>query len=195
MKSNTIVCTQGINDLLSPVKVDGKMCKFYDVWTSMVQRCYSNKAQQKNQTYVGCTVCEEWKYLSNFKRWFDENYIEGFDLDKDILVEGNKIYSPDTCRFVPHYLNSILIYCKKARSELPIGVRLTTGARRVNQTYTAQCSNGFGKRLTKTFKTVEEAQAWYSETKKRIVKEQATRAFLDNAIKTDIYLALVRRVF
>jgi viroplasmin and RNaseH domain-containing protein len=62
-------------------------------------------------------------------------------------------------------------------------------------TYRASCSNGYGERIDKTFKTVEEAQAWYSETKKHIVKEQAQRAFLENAIKTDVYLALVRREF
>lgn len=58
-------------------------------------------------TYEGCTVCDEWLYFSNFKKWFDENYIEGFQLDKDIIIRGNKVYSPQTCCFVPKEINII----------------------------------------------------------------------------------------
>lgn len=161
----------------------------YIRWNSMLQRCYSSECQIRNKTYVGCTVCEEWLLFSNFKQWFDENYIEGYELDKDILVEGNKVYSPDTCRFVPSYINTLLVQCNSARGDLPLGVT------RNNKSYMTQCSNSMGIRVTKTFKTIPEAQSWYSETKKQVVKEQATRAFLDNAIKTDVYLALVRREF
>lgn len=185
----------GINDYDGFVKINTKLIKSYSIWFSMLTRCYSNKVQERQPTYIGCTVCDEWLYFSKFKKWFDKNYIEGFQLDKDILVEGNKVYSPDTCRFIPAYLNSILTDCKKARSELPIGVRITTGARRINHTYSAQCSNGYGKRLTKTFKTIDEASSWYSETKKRIVKEQATMALVEGKIELDLYNAFVSRVF
>ena len=61
--------------------------------------------------------------------------------------------------------------------------------------YLASCRSSTGKRLTQTFSTVDAAASWYKQTKKRVIKEQAIQAFLDNAIETDVYLALVRREF
>lgn len=193
---NKLVYGVGVNDYEGNVFEDGKIIKSYKTWENMLGRCYSTKVQIKNPTYIGCSVCDEWLSFSNFKIWFDENYIEGFSLDKDILLEGNKIYSPEFCRFVPQYLNNLLTDRRNARGELPIGLtelNKDNQKGRINSTYKAKCNNGYGNDISKTFKTIQEAVAWYSATKKRIVKEQAQRAFLENAIKTDIYLALVRR--
>lgn len=195
-KKNKLVYGIGVNDYEESIRENGKSMKSYAIWHGMIQRCYSTKLQQTKPTYIGCSVCPEWLSFSNFKKWFDENYIEGFHLDKDILVEGNKIYSPKFCRFVPQYLNNLLTDRRNARGELPLGVselNKDNQKSRINSTYRAKCNNGYGNDITKTFKTIQEAVAWYSATKKRIVKEQAVRAFLENAIKTDIYLALVRR--
>lgn len=152
----------GINDLNEAVKVDGKLLPFYVTWRNMLCRCYSTKFQLTKPTYVGCTVCDEWKYLSNFKKWYDENYVDGFALDKDILFEGNKIYSPEFCRFVPAYLNSLLIDHGNARGDLPLGVsenKPNTKTGQINSTYLARCRDGYEGHLSKTFKTIEEAQA------------------------------------
>ncbi len=195
-KKNKLVCGVGVNDYEGNVTENGKHIKSYNTWCSMLARCYSSKAQIKMPTYIDCSVCEEWLSFSNFKIWFDENYVEGFHLDKDILVQGNKVYSPEFCRFVPQYLNKLLTDCGNARGDLPLGVAESKPdhkTRKINSTYKALCNNGYGKLLTKTFKTIQEAVEWYSITKKLVVKKQAQRAFLENAIKTDIYLALVRR--
>lgn len=95
----------GINDLDFPVKDNGKDMQFYTIWKAMLQRCYDNRLKEKLPTYQECYVCEEWKYLSNFKKWYDEHYVEGWHLDKDILMQGNKFYSPETCCFVPFEIN------------------------------------------------------------------------------------------
>lgn len=83
---------------------------FYGIWSDMIRRCYSEKYRIKKPTYKGCTVCEEWHNFQNFARWYEENYYEFKDenmqLDKDILVEGNKIYSPETCLILPNSINS-----------------------------------------------------------------------------------------
>ena len=73
---------------------------------------------------MGCTVCEEWLNYSNFKVWYDQNRIKGMalDLDKDILFKGNKVYSPETCCFVPHAINTLFLNGKKNRGDLPLGV-------------------------------------------------------------------------
>ena len=184
---NKLVYGIGVNDFEGSTQENGKPIKAYVTWRHMLERCYSAKYQSSRPTYIGCSVCEEWLSFSNFKIWFDENYKEGFHLDKDILIEGNKVYSPEFCRFVPVYLNLLLIDHGRTRGALPLGICKN------HNSYIAQCSDGYGKPLNKTFKTVSEAQEWYAATKKQVVKAQAVRAFLENAIKTDIYLALVRR--
>lgn len=189
-KRNKLVFGVGVNDFNGNIIVKGEVLLSYSRWAAMLGRCYSNKVQAKQPTYLECSVCDEWLSFSNFKIWFDENYVEGFALDKDILIEGNKIYSPEACRFVPQYLNNLLNDHRNSRGSLPLGISKTK-----HLTYMAQCCVLNGESIKKTFKTIEEAKEWYSETKKSIVKQQAQRAFLDNAIKTDVYLALVRREF
>ena len=76
----------------------------YSHWRGMLMRCYDQKYLQKYPTYIDCTVCEDWLNFSNFQQWYNKNYYEipgeTMCLDKDILVKGNKVYSPDTCIFV-----------------------------------------------------------------------------------------------
>lgn len=80
----------------------------YQTWLDMIKRCYKPKDDMTAKTYRGVTVCEEWHNYQNFAKWFDENYIEGFKLDKDFKVLGNKVYSPTTCVFLPAEINSFL---------------------------------------------------------------------------------------
>lgn len=80
----------------------GKEVIAYKRWHGMLERCYSSRwlAASKNKNYRGCSVCKEWHNYQVFAAWFSENYIEGFELDKDKKVEGNKVYSPETCMFI-----------------------------------------------------------------------------------------------
>lgn len=96
----------------------------YVVWTAMLYRCYNDKFWLKRPTYKDCSVCEEWLLFSNFKSWYEVNSVEDWELDKDVLVTGNKIYSPDTCIFLPAHLNSIMLRSTEdKKSKLPIGIR------------------------------------------------------------------------
>ena len=80
---------------------EGKsLSKPYAAWSGMIKRCYEEKRLKRNPTYRDCTVCDEWRNFQSFAKWFEKNYIEGYQLDKDILVDGNKIYSPEFCSFV-----------------------------------------------------------------------------------------------
>ena len=90
----------------------GKDTKPYQVWTSMIERCYCSKSQEKHPTYIGVTVCPEWHDFQVFAEWFDENYIKGYHLDKDIKLKGNKIYSPEACLFVNQADNIIEAHAK-----------------------------------------------------------------------------------
>ena len=189
-KKNKLVCGVGINDSMDRIEIDHITNKSYGVWTDMLSRCYSSKFHIKFPSYIGCIVCDEWKYYTTFEQWFDKNYVEGFHLDKDILIEGNKTYSPDTCRFVPPNINTILSASNSIRGDYPQGVSKN------HNSYTARCRYGVGREvLRKTFKTIPEAQAWYSATKHQIVKERAIEAFLAGEIMSDVASALINRKF
>lgn len=117
---------------------NGKLTRVYSTWHSMMQRCYDEKFHEKKPTYIGCAVCDEWYNFQNFAEWYYNNYyeIEGerMHLDKDILVKHNKIYSPETCIFVPQTVNSLFVKSDKSRGDSVIG---TTP---VNGKHQAQCS-------------------------------------------------------
>lgn len=109
-------------------KANNKDVEAYKIWYDMLKRCYDLKYQEKRPTYVGCEVCDEWLNYQNFARWYEENYYEvqgqRMELDKDILIKGNKVYSPDNCIFVPHIINSLFIKCDTVRGEYPVGITL-----------------------------------------------------------------------
>lgn len=102
-------------------RLNGKQSKMYNVWLAMIQRCYSHDFQNNNKTYIGCSVCLEWHDYQNFAEWFVANYIEGYHLDKDIKVEGNKIYSPSYCLFVSQKENTVKALAKSYRFISPSG--------------------------------------------------------------------------
>lgn len=140
---NKLVCGVGINDTNYVVKptVNGKrkVCPFYLAWRNMLARCYDAKFQVGRPTYIGGSVCEDWLTFSKFKSWMETQSWQGNQLDKDILVEGNKICSPKTCVFVDAMTNTFIIDCGAARGEWPIGVYFI-------RKFRAQCRNPFTKK-------------------------------------------------
>lgn len=101
---------------------DGKVnSKIYSIWKAMIARCYSEKVQDKHPTYVGCSVCIEWHNFQNFAEWFELNRVDGYHLDKDIKIDGNKVYSPDACMFVSKADNNIKARAKHYTFNSPSG--------------------------------------------------------------------------
>lgn len=84
------------------------VCPYYSRWVGIITRCYSKKFKAANPSYRGCSVSKEWKMFSNFRSWMEEQDWEGKQIDKDILKEGNKIYSPEFCVFVDSKTNSFI---------------------------------------------------------------------------------------
>lgn len=121
-----LICGIGINDANYQVskKLNGKsvVCKFYRTWTAMINRCYSPDFVKKHPTYINCEICDDWKYFSKFKAWMERQDWQGKQLDKDLLVKGNKIYSPDTCLFVDSQVNNFIIENDVNRGRFMIGV-------------------------------------------------------------------------
>jgi hypothetical protein len=170
---NKIKPTFGIgrNDATYVVKVvkDGKQvfCPYYRVWLDMLRRCYDTKFHIKQPTYADCYVCSSWLLFSSFKQWMKTQDWEGKALDKDILVKGNKVYSPETCIFVTKALNNLLNTKEASRGVLKIGVL------KVNNTFMAQISVE-GKRVRiSSFKTEEEAYQAYTNYKSNHIRKLA----------------------
>lgn len=103
------------------------VCPFYKKWQLMLMRCYSEKYKAKGTSYIECLVCEDWLRFSNFKAWMEDQDWEGKELDKDLLVRGNKIYSPETCVFISHKINNFIIEASTIRGKYPIGVHKNPG--------------------------------------------------------------------
>ena len=95
----------------------------------MLDRAYSDKYKQRQPTYRDVTVCEEWHSFMRFRAWMVEQDWEGKELDKDILFQGNKVYSPDTCVFVDKAVNLFLTDCAASRGEWPLGFAGTNEVR------------------------------------------------------------------
>lgn len=140
-------------------------CPKYQAWAGMITRCYSPKLHKRNPTYSDCSVCGEWLYFSSFKLWMVTQKWQGMQLDKDILKFGNKIYSPETCMFVPPEINTLISHQDKSRGELPMGVSLNK-----ENTYRASCSVKGKKKYIGSFKTVSEAQNAYKVFKANHIK-------------------------
>jgi len=131
----------------------------YSAWVSMLKRAYNRKFHEKQPTYVGVTVCEEWHSFRAFRSWWLANYRDGFSLDKDMLSVSNREYSPDTCVYVPRWLNNFTEDSGASRGELPIGVSFCKQTGR----YRSRCCNPIaGKKHSLGYFTTPEAahQAW-----------------------------------
>lgn len=105
-----LVGSWGINDSSYAVThklQNGKIftCPFYSVWKSMIQRCYSTATMQRCPTYEKCSITPDWQYFTAFRSWMITQDWQGKELDKDILLKGNKFYSPENCVFVSKVIN------------------------------------------------------------------------------------------
>lgn len=170
------------------VKENGKNKKEYKIWYGMLQRCYDPKYQEREPTYKGCAVEN---YLLNFQHmceWLDENYYEVpgevMCLNKDILCKGNKVYSRETCIFVPQRINNLFTKCDNSRGDSPIGTTPTSSGN-----YMVQCSNGYGKQIKLgTYSTKEEAFLTYKRFKENYIKQVADE--YKDLIPDKVYQAL-----
>ena len=102
-------------------KLNGRCTKEYSTWRTMLQRCYDPKCHARSPSYIGCTVCKDWRNFQNFAAWMSTQNYEGKQLDKDIKVKGNKVYSPETCSFVSHAENSVEAHAKRYTFASPTG--------------------------------------------------------------------------
>lgn len=163
----------GVNDAIymTQQKVNGKnvKCPVYRKWSSMIERCYCLKHQARRPTYINCFVCKEWLVFTNFAKWFEVNNIDGYELDKDIKVKGNNIYSPEKCLFVPSCVNQLLNKNKqKNTAGLPTGVHFDKHANK----YRATISIDGKRKYLGYFQTPELARKAYVIAKNKEINRK-----------------------
>lgn len=181
----------GINDADYAVSghqlIDGQLvkieCPFYSCWVNMVARSKSQNFKDIDYWYEGVDASEEWKYFTKFKAWMEKQDWKGKELDKDILVEGNKLYSPKTCAFVTHATNNFFNLRPAARGEYPTGVSFIKDG----NYFIARCQVIGGKRKTiGTYGCMHKAHlAWAYEKQKQglILAEQQSDSRVGKAIR------------
>jgi len=141
--------------------IKGKLTKPYQIWSGMIQRCYDKNTlkMSSKSCYVGVKVVDEWHNFQVFAEWFELNYVGGYEIDKDLLSKEVKVYSPDTCLFIPKTLNKFLANTFSSNTSGHTGVCYEKSSGK----WSVSISNGEGKRLKiGRYKDIEEAAEAYT---------------------------------
>lgn len=169
-------------------QIDGKVTRAYQAWRDMFRRCYSLKFHKISPVYMGCKVDERFHDFQDFADWFYESPYSNadYDLDKDILIPRNKIYSPETCCFIPQELNKLLTDHRSARGVCPQGVYY----HKPTSKYLARMKYNGKSRHLGLFDCPQEAHQAYKKTKEAYVKEKALE--WQDRIADNVFQALMR---
>ena len=165
----------------------------YRFWRGFITRCHKDSYITKHPTYSKCSFHNDWLLFSNFKQWFESpesGYKEGYHLDKDILVKGNKIYSPDTCCFVPQEINKLFTTRISCRGNLPIGV--TRNNKKRGKPYLSTITSGGKTHSLGAFNSPLEAFNAYKDAKERHIRNVAEKYFQEGKITERVYNALMK---
>lgn len=191
------VCGIGMIGVKYPSRENGKHTKEYQTWIHMLKRCFNENVKKKQPTYKDIICCEEWLLYENFYEWLhsQENFNkwlngDGWCIDKDIIVKGNKIYSKETCCLVPNYVNVLFTKRESCRGRLPIGVAEQNGKYRV------ECNNPFEPyiKYLGMYPTPEKAFQVYKKYKEKIIKQVAQLEFNKNNITQKCYEAMINYI-
>lgn len=167
---------------------EGPKTKQYGAWENMLARCYYPKTSRYSAYGgKGVKVCENWLNFQNFAKWFDENYIEGYHLDKDLLGDG-MIYSPNTCIYVPQHINGLLVNntCNKGKKHnYPEGVRVQK--KNKSKKFIAGVSVGGVVEDHTSYDTVAHAMNAYRENKTKVVRAAMEKAYTSGEIPKILY--------
>ena len=181
----------GIVGIRYNTKVDGKHTTEYGTWKNMLRRCYSEKGRHKFQSYDDCTVSENFKRYSYFYEWVNKqvgfNTVDDmgniFQLDKDLLSKGNKIYSETTCVFLPLEINIALAIKDSKHKKFHVGVRKNRNK------YEVICCINSKSTYLGVFNTEIEAFNAYKQAKENYLKQLAEK--WKDKIDTRAYNALM----
>jgi hypothetical protein len=171
----------------------GNQIKEYSIWKTMLIRCYDEEYKTKHPTYKDATCCNEWLLFENFYEWLhsQENFDkwlngERWNLDKDILIKGNKVYSPNTCCLVPPNVNNLFIKNDANRGNCPIGVC------KKDDGYGSYCNNYKKREFLGYHDTEVGAFLAYKKRKEQIIKQTAQTEYDNGNITKRCYEAMMK---
>ena len=150
----------------------------------MLERCYSQSLHKRRPSLIGCEVHEDWKSLKNFRAWMESKNYKNRTLSKEMFFEDNKLYSPDTCLFVP---NGVSLLFANTTTKGKMGVYYNKLMKQYQATirqYNVNMNLGYSK-------TMEEAVAVYSRAKAKHILEVANA--LSEEEDARLKPALIRR--
>lgn len=188
--SKPSMCNVGIVDVDFQTCQNGRLIWQYKLWINMLARCFRAEYKEAHPTYEWATVCDEWLSFATFLEWCNKEVAysgkpDGLALDKDLIISGNKAYSPEACSFVPDAINLLLGNNAAIRGDLPIGVCLM----KKTGTYRASLKCWGSEKYLGSFKTPEAAFAAYKIAKEAHVKIVATQH--RDSVKPAVYEALM----
>ena len=164
----------GILGTKYPSTINGIHTKEYKLWQNMLVRCYSDSSKKRRPTYEGCEVSDNFKNYEYFYEWCHKQIgfsNQDWHLDKDLLVKGNKVYSENTCVFLPKEINSLLTKREASRGEHLIGVSWD----KRDMAFISRVNKNTGKsEYLGYFNTELEAYNAYKVAKESFIKEQAS---------------------
>lgn len=194
-----IVYNVGILGVKYPATINGVATKEYNAWHGIIERCFSNKLKEKYPTYKNITCCNEWLNYENFYEWLhsQENFNkwlvnQKWNIDKDILVKNNKIYSPNTCCLVPQNVNVLFTKRNGNRGNLPIGVSLNNNKSYYIVQFSNPLTNDKNSNYVNKYSTIEEAFLSYKELKENVIKQIAKIEYDKGNITKECYIAMMK---
>lgn len=159
----------------------------YTSWVGMLKRVYNSKTERAKINYSGCSVVENWHWLEEFHGWASgQKYKPGWQLDKDLLVKGNRVYGPETSIYVPREINTFLTDRANERGPYPAGVTIRSDTGR----FQASCSNNGSPGYLGVYDTPEEAFSVYKKEKERLAKQLAS--YWEGIVDSKVIDALLR---
>ena len=184
----------GIIGTKYPVSINCVHTKEYTVWKSVLKRCYDQKTRERQPAYKTVSICEEWLSFENFCDWLysQSNFNKWLNgsrwaLDKDIIIKGNKTYSPDACCLVPQNVNCLFLKREAQRGKYPIGVRYR------EDRFMAVCRNPFLDKAEELgyYSTPEKAFYAYKDYKEKLIKQVAQIEYDKGNITKECYEAMI----
>ena len=150
------------------------VAKEYRLWRGMLNRCYSKKTHKLRPRYADCFTSPNFNSYTYFYEWRNKQVgfnVDGFELDKDLLIKYNKIYSETTCVFLPKEINIVLEKSQRRRGNHPIGV----GWHKASKKFRAYLNKNGDSVHLEYFKDIDTAFIAYKTAKELHIKELAEK--------------------
>lgn len=190
------VCGVGIvgNKYATNVQGSNKALREYGIWRSVLTRCFDKRYKEKYPTYENASCIHEWFYYENIYEWIHEqenfNIVKNtnYNIDKDILFKGNKLYAPEKCIIIPQRVNKLFTKCDAKRGKYPIGVSYDI----YSGYYGAYCNNGEEQVHIGNYKDMNTAYKKYKEYKESVIKKVAEEEYAKGTIIEKCYDAMIK---